>query len=105
MRAHIDLNEHDIAQLALEYEHRPPQDGLSWMVKRFGAQAAICTSFQADGMAILDMAWRIDPKVRVFTIDTGRLPQATYELLDRVRERYDMDVEVYFPDAVQVESV
>jgi thioredoxin-dependent adenylylsulfate APS reductase len=105
MRAHIDLNEHDIAQLALEYEHRPPQDVLSWMVNRFGAQAAICTSFQADGMAILDMAWRIDPKVRVFTIDTGRLPQATYELLDRVRERYDMDVEVYFPDAVQVESV
>ena len=28
-------------------------------------------------MAILDMAWRIDPNVRVFTVDTGRLPRET----------------------------
>jgi len=41
------------------------------------------TSFQADGMAILDMAWRINPDVRVFTVDTGRLPQETYDLIDK----------------------
>lgn len=105
MRSHIDLNERDIAQLALEYEHRPPQDVLRWLLERFGSRAAICTSLQADGMAIVDMAWRIDPKVRVFTIDTGRLPQETYELLDRVREKYGIDIEVYFPDATQVESI
>jgi thioredoxin-dependent adenylylsulfate APS reductase len=56
-------------------------------------------------MAILDMAWRINPKVRVFTIDTGRLPQETYALLDQVREKYSIDIEVYFPDATQVESI
>jgi len=105
MRAHLDLNERDITQLALEYEHRPPQDVLRWMFDRFDSRAAICTSFQADGMAIVDMAWRINPQVRVFTIDTGRLPQETYELLDRVREQYGIDIEVYFPDATQVESL
>jgi thioredoxin-dependent adenylylsulfate APS reductase len=105
MRAHIDLTERDLAQVALEYEQRPPQDVLRWALERFGSRAAICTSFQADGMAILDMAWRIDPSVRVFTIDTGRLPQETYALLDQVREQYGIAIEVYFPDATQVESI
>ena len=49
-------------------------------------------------MAILDMAWRIRPDVRVFTVDTGRLPQETYDLIDRVRDHYGIDVETYLPD-------
>ena len=48
-------------------------------------------------MAILDMAWRIRPDVRVFTVDTGRLPQETYDLIDQVRKHYGIDVETYFP--------
>jgi phosphoadenylyl-sulfate reductase (thioredoxin) len=101
----IGLEPQEIAALAKQYEHQSPQAVLSWALERFGSQLAICTSFQADGMALLDMAWRIDPTVRVFTIDTGRLPQETYALLDQVREKYDMSIEVYFPDATQVESV
>jgi thioredoxin-dependent adenylylsulfate APS reductase len=105
MKDHIGLNPQTIAELAGEYEHRPPQAVLAWLLERFGSRAAICTSFQADGMAILDMAWRIDPRVRVFTVDTGRLPQETYQLLDQVREKYGIEIEVYFPDATQVESI
>ncbi len=99
------LNEQEVTELALAYEAQSPQDVLRWTLGRFGTQAALCTSLQADGMAILDMAWRIDPQVRVFTIDTGRLPQETYALLDQVREKYNIEIEVYFPDATQVESI
>ena len=105
MREYIGLDEQEIAELARAYEGRPPQEVLRWALGRFGSRAALCTSFQADGMVILDMAWRIDPQVRVFTIDTGRLPQETYSLLDRVREKYGIEIEVYFPDATQVESI
>lgn len=105
MKDHIGLNLQTIAELASEYEHRPPQAVLAWLLERFESRAAICTSLQADGMAILDMAWRIDPKVRVFTIDTGRLPQETYQLLDQVRDQYGIAIEVYCPDATQVESI
>ncbi len=101
----MGLETHEITGLAAQYEHQTPQEVLGWALECFGSQLAVCTSFQADGMAILDMAWRIDPQVRVFTIDTGRLPQETYALLDQVREKYDMSIEVYFPDATQVESV
>ncbi len=105
MTQRIRLTEQEVIQLAHTYETRSPQDVLQWTLERFGSQAALCTSLQADGMAILDMAWRIDPTVRVFTIDTGRLPQETYVLLDQVREKYNIEIEVYFPDATQVESI
>jgi thioredoxin-dependent adenylylsulfate APS reductase len=41
----------------------------------------------------------------VFTIDTGRLPQETHNLIDRVRERYELEVEVYFPDPERVQKM
>ncbi|NOT55765.1 MAG: phosphoadenylyl-sulfate reductase [Deltaproteobacteria bacterium] len=105
MRDSIRLSQQEINRLTERYDGQSPQEVLTWALERFGSQLAICTSFQADGMAILDMAWRIDPKVRVFTIDTGRMPQETYALLDQVRDHYGIDIEVYFPDATQIESV
>ena len=41
----------------------------------------------------------------MFTIDTGRLPQETYNLIDRVRDRYEVEVEVYFPDPARVQKM
>ncbi|MCH8310740.1 MAG: phosphoadenylyl-sulfate reductase [Chloroflexi bacterium] len=71
---------------------------IEWTAGRFGHGAALCTSFQADGMVILDMATRLGFDLRVFTIDTGRLHPETYDLIDLVRERYRIQIEVYSPD-------
>jgi phosphoadenosine phosphosulfate reductase len=79
---------------------------LGWGLKNFGDKIALSCSFGApEGMVLLDMAHRIDPASRVFTIDTGRVHQATYDLIDRIRERYDKRVEVLFPRARDVESM
>ena len=86
MTDRVRLSKQEVTHLAHTYEAQSPQEVLQWTLARFGNRAALCTSFQADGMAILDMAWRINPHVRVFTIDTGRLPQETYTLLDQVRD-------------------
>jgi thioredoxin-dependent adenylylsulfate APS reductase len=51
------------------------------------------------------MAASITPKVRVFSLDTGRLPQETYDLMDRVRNRYGIKIETLFPDAAEVEKM
>jgi phosphoadenosine phosphosulfate reductase len=99
------LDEFEAGQLAVELDDATPQEVIGWALERWGSQIAICTSFQAEGMAILDMAWRIDPEVRVFTVDTGRLPQETYDVMEEVRQRYGIEVEVYFPDAKQVENM
>ena len=59
---------------------------LEWALDRFHPKMAISAAGGVDGMAIIDMAWRINPDVRVFTLDTGRLPPETYTLFEEIRE-------------------
>lgn len=74
-------------------------------LERWHPRVAVVIAFQIEGMAILDMAWRIQPEVRVITLDTGRLPTESYDLMQKVRERYGIEVEVFFPDAQKVETM
>jgi thioredoxin-dependent adenylylsulfate APS reductase len=102
----VSFDEWEAGELSVEYDDQEPQEVLRWALETFAPErVAVCTSFQADGMAILDMAWRINPNVRVFTVDTGRLPQETHDIIDRVRAHYGIEVEVYAPDAVELESM
>jgi len=78
---------------------------LSWALETYGAEFAISTSFQAEGMVIIDMAARLAKKPRIMTLDTGRLPAETYQMIETVRERYGIAVEMIFPDAAEVESM
>jgi len=96
---HDLLDDYEAGEIAVELDDKDPQEVIRWTLERFGRHAAVCTSFQSDGMAILDMAWRIDPNVRVFAVDTGRMHQETYDLIDRVREHYKIPIELYYPDA------
>ena len=80
--------------IADQLEHLHPEDLLDWALKRFGRRFAVLTSFQDEGMVILDMALRLDPAVRLMTIDTGCLHPETHRHIDAVRERYGAAIEV-----------
>ena len=87
------------------FEAAEASDILSWAIDTFGDSFAIATSFQKEGMAILDLAWRISAGVRVFTLDTGRLPDETYQMMETVRQRYGTAVEIVFPEREDVEQL
>ena len=72
---------------------------------RFGAAFAVVTSFQDEGMVLVDMAARIHPHVRVITVDTGRLPAATQEMIGRVERHYNLEVETIRPAAGEVAAM
>jgi phosphoadenosine phosphosulfate reductase len=81
------------------------QEILTWGVKNFHPKLALSASFGGiEGMVILDMMQKIEPESRVFVLDTGRLPQATHDLIDRVRDRYGVAVEVILPNAQLVQE-
>lgn len=87
-------------------ESRDPVGLLSWTIKRFHPRLALSCSFgNPEGMVLLDMMHRIEPSSRVFVLDTGRLPQETHDLIDRVRDRYDKEVEVVLPDRDAVQGM
>lgn len=75
------------------------------LVKRFGARAAIGTSGQLSGVALIDMAVSAGVKPRVFTADSLRLFPETYELLAELEKRYGLKIERYAPDSTELESM
>ena len=82
------------------------EETLAWALKSFHPRLALSCSFgNPEGLVLLDLMHRIEPASRVFVLDTGRMPQETYDLIDRVRERYDKDVEIVFPEASAVECM
>jgi adenylyl-sulfate kinase len=87
------------------FEAASASEVLSWAIDTFGDSFAIATSFQKEGMVIVDLASRISSAVRVFTLDTGRLPDETYQMMETVRQRYGITVEVVFPDHEEVERL
>jgi phosphoadenylyl-sulfate reductase (thioredoxin) len=56
-------------------------------------------------MIVLDMAARIKPDVRVYTIDTGRLPPETYDIIEAVYGRYGIRVRTFHPEASELTSM
>ena len=81
------------------------EDALRWASENLHPRVAKAASFGAEDAVIMDMMVRINPDFRFFTLDTGRLPQETYDIMDTVRKKYDIQIEVLFPDAGEVEEM
>jgi phosphoadenosine phosphosulfate reductase len=101
----LKFNSKDIKNLNDEFNDKTPQEILEWCVKELHPNISMATSFQAQGMVVIDMLMKIDNKARIFTLDTGRLNQETYDVLDTVRSKYNNKIEVLFPDSKEVENM
>ena len=79
------------------------QEILSRAIDHFGDQLTMATSLQLGGLVLLDMLHQVGKPVRVFSLDTGRLPEETYECAESIRRRYGINIEWVFPqfEAVQ----
>jgi thioredoxin-dependent adenylylsulfate APS reductase len=87
-----------------ELSDTDPESVLRWAFESF-SRIVLVASFQAESSVLIDMASRIRPDVRIVTLDTGRLPQETHDMIDRVRSRYGMVVEVVTPDRDEVREM
>lgn len=99
------LSEQEVLAANQELEGRSPQAVLEWALERFHPSIALSSSFGAEDMVLIDMLWRIEPEARVFTLDTLRLPTETYTLIDQVRARYGVNLQVFYPDMARVAAM
>lgn len=93
-----------VAQLQRQLDLQPPQAVLQAAHALFGEAAALSFS-GAEDVALIALAADYSLKFKVFSLDTGRLHPQTYELLEQVRERYALDLQIVSPDAVQLEQL
>ncbi len=101
----MKFSEEDVKSLNREFERSSPEEILAWASENLGRSVALATSFQIQGMVLVDMFAKTDPGARIFTLDTGRLHSHTYDVMDRTREKYDISIEVLFPDTAEVEEM
>ena len=92
-----------IEQGALEL--KSAQEVVRWSLETFGSKVALASSFSAEDVAIIDMMIKVDPKARIFTLDTGRLNQETYDVMDKIRDTYHVSIEIMFPKTDAVEQM
>jgi len=78
---------------------------ISSAVDEFGDSLAVLTSFQREGVIIIDLVRKVAPQIPIVTLDTGRLPAATYEAIAMVEARYGCRVERVLPDPAEVEAM
>ena len=81
------------------------EDILLWGVNSFGKDIVFATSMGAEDQVILDMISRLKLNVDIFTLDTGRLFNETYELIAKSEEHYGIKIKLYSPDASELEDM
>jgi len=94
------------SRIPRDLEQASAETVLRWGLDAFSPQIALACSFQAEESVLIDMMHRMrGSEFRVFTLDTGRLNQETYDCMDAIRARYGVSIEVYFPDALEVQNM
>jgi len=92
-------------ELAEETKGCSAEELLNLITERFGDRFALATSFGAEDQVLTDMLCKIENQPSIFTLDTGRLPEETYEVMQATREKYGIRIEVLFPDYKEVEEM
>lgn len=101
----IAVGPQDVIGLLPQIQAMTAEDIVRWALGRFSRRIVLASSFGAEDVVLIDLLVKTDPTARVVTLDTGRLPQETYNVMDVVRERYGVTIEVFFPNANDVENM
>ena len=87
-----------------EIENSGLLDAIRLVTELFPGQVVFSSSLGQEDQVLTDIVFKNNLPVKIFTIDTGRLFNETYELLDRTTARYKKPLHVYFPEATDVEE-
>ncbi|MBT5856286.1 phosphoadenylyl-sulfate reductase [bacterium] len=99
------IEKKDIEQLASRFNDASPQEILGYFLDKLGDKLVVASSLGAEDQAITHMAVQLRSDIRIFVLDTGRLHQETYDVLESTRRKYGIRYEVMFPNATAVEAM
>lgn len=91
-------------ELIKKIEESSLPEGMKLVTELFPGKVVFSSSLGQEDQVLTDVIFKNDLPVKIFTIDTGRLFNETYELLDRTTARYKKSIAVYFPNAADVEE-
>lgn len=100
-----DTLEAQIARWNEELKDKSPVGVIAFFLQHFGDRIVLSTSLGLEDQVLAEMVLRQNPKVEVFTLDTGRLFPETYDLIARTNKFFGIRMKTYFPEPARVESM
>ena len=91
-------------EIIQQIEESSIEESIASVASLFPGKVVFSSSLGQEDQVITDVIFKNNIPVRVFSIDTGRLFNETYELLDKTTARYKKTIQVYFPEARDVED-
>ena len=86
-------------------ESKSAEQLIQWCMDQYGLKAGLACSFGMEDMILIDIIAKLKGPITIFTLDTGRLHEETYEIMERVRSHYGLEIKTYFPNLEQVEKL
>ncbi|MFT5206805.1 MAG: phosphoadenosine phosphosulfate reductase [Candidatus Omnitrophota bacterium] len=99
------MDEEELKKINTEVEGQSPDLVLKKAFELFGEDIALASSFGVEDNVLIHIAHQINPKFKVFTLDTARLPEETYVVMEAIRVKYNINIETYFPNQNSVEQL
>lgn len=99
------LTEELVQEWHWELAQKTAPEVIRWAVDTFASKLVFASSMGAEDQVITHLLAGISPRTRIFTLDTGRLFIETHELIEATEARYDLRLEIFAPDAAEVESM
>ena len=93
----------EIERLAQQYEKSSPSEIISFVGRQFKNTAISFSG--AEDVVLIDMAEKAGIQIKAFFLDTGRLHQETYRFVEEIREKYSIDITLFFPDFRDIEKL
>ena len=87
-----------------EIESSSVTEAIRLVTEWFPHEVVFSSSLGQEDQVLTDIIFKNNLPVKIFTIDTGRLFNESYELLDRTTARYKKSVQVFFPESIDVEE-
>lgn len=91
--------------LSLDFEAMDAPELLAWGLETYHPSLAVSVAGGAEGMVVVDMASKMVPDLRVFTLDTGKLHEETLLYFEAIEKRYGIVIERFRPDPGQLERM
>ena len=86
-------------------ESKSAEELIRWCMDQYGLKAGLACSFGMEDMILIDIIAKLKGPITIFTLDTGRLHEETYEIMDRVKSHYGLEIKTYLPNLEQVENL
>jgi len=82
------------------------EDSISQLRRAVSEFKNVCyaNSLGSESVVLTDLIWGAVPEIEIFSIDTGRLYPETYDLIDRIQQRYGRALTIYYPKTVELEG-